>query len=166
MHAPKQSARPRNERRAFSLLELAAVVAILGLLAGMALTRFGHDTVAVGSADGLASRLSLALQLGRRQAISEGVPAALVLTRDSGAVVSATVVRATAGGDAPTEEVIDVPAGVTVTSATDRWEFDYRGVLTTPAAGGTLAIESPGWRWTLSVTAATGHVRTTRVAVP
>ena len=48
--APASRARPPQERRAFSLLELMTVVVILGVIAAMAVARFGHD--ALGVAEG------------------------------------------------------------------------------------------------------------------
>lgn len=159
----RPNARSRQRGRAFSLLELAAVVAILGLIAGMAITRFGGDAISVIDAEGVSRRLSMALRLARRQAISEGVDAAVVINRDAGAVSSFTVVRAASGGNEPVEAVISVPTGVTVTTAADRWTYDFTGTLTSPA-GGALSVSSPGWTWTITVNAVTGQPTIGRVA--
>lgn len=150
-------ARPHFERRAFSLLELTAVLAIVGLIAGMAVTRWGGEALAVGSAEGFARQVSLALKLARRQAIAEGVPAAVVFTRSGGEVSSATVVRVL-GAETQTESTLVVPDGVDVAPDADRWQFDFSGSLTTPAAGGQITLDTAELGWEINVNAATGHV--------
>lgn len=158
--SPQRIARPRPvERRAFSLLELTAVIAILGLLAGVAATRWGGDALTTAAGQGIARSLELTLRLARHQAICEGTPAAVVLTRDSGSVVSIQLVRAAAGGDEATDALIELPDGLTVTSADDRWVYDYTGTLTSPAAGGLIQVSDGIWTWSLTVNAATGRVQ-------
>lgn len=142
------------------MLELATVVAIIGLISGMALTRWGDYTLRTASAQGFARSMTLSLGLARRQAIAEGTPAALVLTRTSGAVSSIQVVRAESGGDVPTDLSLNVPEGVVVTTANDRWEYDYTGTLTTPVAGGFIGIADGDWNWDLTINALTGHIET------
>lgn len=164
MHCTQRNARPPRERRAYSLLELTAVVAIVGLMAGMAAIRFGHDTLSVTAAEGCVRQLAMSMKLARRQAITEGTPAAVVLTRASGEVESVGIFRVAGGGDVPTEAIVSVPTGVSVSAASDRWEFDYAGSLATPPAGGTVTVDAPGWQWSVTVNAATGHVGVTRAA--
>lgn len=132
------------------------MVAIIGLIAGMAVARFGHDTLAAVDGEGVTRRLSLALRLARRQAISEGINSAVVITRDGGVVASFTVVRAAGGGDEPVEAVMSVPAGVTINTASDRWEFDYTGAAVIPA-GGSVTVVTSQWTWTITVNALTGQ---------
>lgn len=158
----RTDARPRLERRAFSLLELAAVVAITGLLAAAAVVRWGDYALTSASAQGFARSVAQSLHLAQRQAIAEGTPAAVVLTRDGGVVVSLSVVRAGSSGDEVTETVFTVPNGVTLTSPSDRWEFNYSGGLNTPVAGGTLGVSDGDWNWDLTVNALTGHLETVR----
>ncbi|TWT48872.1 hypothetical protein Pla111_06480 [Botrimarina hoheduenensis] len=142
---------------------MVTVVVILGIVAGMAITRFGHDTLATVDAEGVARRVTLAMRLARRQAISEGVNAAVILSPDGTAVSSFTVVRAAASGDEPVEAVMPVASGVTMVATAARWEFDYTGALATPS-GGTVTITSPGWTWTITMNALTGQPRLSRVA--
>lgn len=141
------------------MLELTAVVAILGLLAGVAVTRWGGTALTTVSGQGIARAVELSLKLARHQAICEGTPAAVVLTRDSGTVVSLQLVRAAAAGDETTDSLIEVPDYLTVTSAADRWVYDYTGTLTSPAAGGSILISDGIWTWTLTINAATGRVQ-------
>lgn len=128
------------------------------MISAMALARWGDNTIRSASAQGFARSVAMSLGVARRQAIAEGTPAALVITRTSGAVSSLQIVRAESGGDVPTDAVLSVPAGVTVTTAYDRWEYNYSGSLTAPVAGGVLAVDDGEWNWDLTVNAVTGHV--------
>jgi prepilin-type N-terminal cleavage/methylation domain-containing protein len=154
----KPYARPRLERRAYSLLEMATVVAILGMIAAMSVTKWGDGALRTASAQGFARSVAMSLSVARRQAVAEGTPAALVFTRTAGVVSSLQIVRAASGGDSPTDATLPVPTGVTVTTANDRWQFNYGGGLTTPLAGGTIAITDGEWDWTLTVNAVTGRI--------
>lgn len=171
MHRTQRYARLPRERRAYSLLEMTAVVAIIGIMGGIALMRFGHDTLSVTSAEGCVRQLALSLSLARRQAMSEGTPAAVIFNRDAdtSAIETAQVARIDDGSGSEvitfTEATIDVPSGVTVNTVNDRWEFDYTGSLTLPAAGGTFTVDAPGWQWSLTINAATGRVDINRVAI-
>ena len=150
-------ARPLYERRAYSLLEMATVVAIIGLIAAMAAMRWGEKALRTASAEGFARSVAMSLSVARRQAVAEGTPAAVVLSRTAGLVSSLQIVRA-GTGDSPTEATLVVPSGVTVTTASDRWQFNYSGSLSTPVAGGTIVIGDGSWNWTLTVNALTGRI--------
>lgn len=160
------NARPLRERRAFSLLELTAVVMIIGLIAGLGITRFGHDSLAQTNGEGFVRKMALGLQLARRQAISEGVNAAVTLTQVGGSVTQWTIVRAAGGGDESTDMAFTVPNDVNVTATAYRWEFDYTGQLVTPSGGGTITIGLTGKGWNLQISAATGHVNVADYVVP
>jgi hypothetical protein len=147
-------------------LELMATVAIVGMIAGLAVMRFGHSGVSVVDGQGVARRLTLGLQAVRRQAISEGVPAALVINRSGGNVTGWSLVRAAAGGDQPVDDAATVPAGVTVTPPADRWQFDYTGALTVPAGGGTIVTTTDDWTWSIRVFSLTGYARCTEAYTP
>src|SRR5690606_6854807 len=122
-------------RRAYSLLELAMVVGIIGMIAAMAVMKWRDGALRTATAQGFARSVAMSLSVARRQAIAEGTPAAVVLTRTAGVIRSLQVVGAASGGDSPTEATLLVPTGVTVTTASDRWQFNYAGGLSTPVAG-------------------------------
>lgn len=134
------------------------MVAILGLLGGMATLRWSDQALASAAAQGFARKLSMTLHVARRQTICEGTNAAVVFNRTSGDVSSFSLVRATGGGDVATDEVTPVPSGVTVTTAVDRWEYDYTGSLSAPSGGGTITVTDGVGTWVLTVNAVTGRV--------
>jgi Tfp pilus assembly protein FimT len=137
---------------------MATVVAIVGMIAAMAVMKWGDGALRTASAQGFARSVAMSLSVARRQAVAEGTPAAVVFTRTAGVVSSLQIVRAASGGDSPSDATLLVPTGVTVTTASDRWQFNYSGGLTTPVAGGTIAITDGEWDWTLTVNAVTGRI--------
>ncbi len=140
------------------------MIVIIGLVAGLGISRFGHNSLGVTQGEGFTRKLALGLQLARRQAIAEGVNAAVLLTVSGGSVSRWNVIRAGAGGDETTELTVVVPDDVSVTAPANRWEFDPTGQLIAPSGGGTLRIDAPGWYWNLQVYAAPGSVVVTRIA--
>lgn len=142
------------------------VVIILGVISGMALTRLGGSTISTAEGAGFSRRVALGLNMARRRAISSGNNAAVVLLRDGGAVTSATLVEVIGGSDVPIEDSVPVPNGLTVTTAADRWEFDYTGALVAPASGGLIQVEAPTWRWQITTQPLTGHVGLQKLSNP
>ena len=162
MSVPNPNARPRQERRAYSLLEMATVVAIVGMIGAMGALKWGEGSLRTASAQGFSRSVAMSLGVARRQAIADGTPAAVVFTRTAGVVTSLQVVRADSGDDLATETPIPVPAGVTVTTANDRWQFNYSGGLSIPLGGGVIAISDGEWDWTLTVNSITGRIGFTK----
>lgn len=157
-----ENARPPIERRAFSLLEMMAVVTIVGLIGTMAALRWSDQAIASPAAHGFARKLAMSLQLARRQTICEGTSAAVVLSENLGVVTSFHLVRAASGGDEVTDTVISTPSGVTVSAPATRWEYDYSGSLTTPASGGTITVSDGVSTWSLVINSVTGRVQITK----
>jgi prepilin-type N-terminal cleavage/methylation domain-containing protein len=60
----------KSAARAFSLLEISIVLAIIGVLAAIAVPRFGNS-ITKQSADGAARRIAADLELARRTAINK-----------------------------------------------------------------------------------------------
>src|SRR5688500_13413563 len=108
--------RPRG-RRAFSLLEMVAVAAIVGLLATAGVMRFGSGTLENVGAEGFARRLALDLMQARRRTIATGDNHYLQLTLAGPNVTSYAMFRRAAGGDVAVDEVRSTPQGVTVTTS-------------------------------------------------
>ena len=129
-----------QSRQAISLLELTIVVVILSVLTIASLSRYGHNALTSGGAEGVARKLSLALIHTRRATIATGDNHFLQLTTSGGSVTSYALIRRASGGDTQVDETRNVPAGVTVTSADSTLEFDFDGAA--------LGSYSPDCGWT------------------
>jgi prepilin-type N-terminal cleavage/methylation domain-containing protein len=150
-------ARRPQGRRAFSLVEMASVIAIVALVAAAGFSRFGSSTLENLSADGFARRLALDLMQARRRTIATGDNHFLQFTAASGNVTDYTLYRRTSGGNLAVDEVRFVPAGVNVTTSHTTLEFDFDGAA---LAGYSVAIAGPQRSWTVSTTMVAGAVRT------
>jgi prepilin-type N-terminal cleavage/methylation domain-containing protein len=144
-------------RRAFTLLEMLAVVALLGILALAAAGAFRPETV--GDLDGgvAAQRLAWNLEQARRRAISVGDNHVLTFQSSGGTLTGYTLQRrlpdtTLTSVDAPHF----FPAHVTVTTATPSPEFTFEGAA---LAGYTFTVTTPHKSWTITVAQATGSIR-------
>lgn len=147
-----------SSRRAMSLLELTIVAVILGLLTTAAITRFGHDAIGNGGAEGFARKLALSLSHARRSTIATGDNHFLQLTSSGGSVTSYALIRRAAGGDTQVDQTRTVPTDVTVTSGTSVLEFDFDGA----ALGSySITVAGPDRTWTVLVVMLTGAVQVT-----
>lgn len=143
-------------RQAMSLLELSVVVAILGLLTIAAVTRFGHDALGNGGAEGLARKLALALNQARRCTIASGDNHYVQLNSSGGSIVSFALIRKASGGDIQVDQAWTVPQNVTVSSASSQLEFDFEG----SALGSySVTVAGPDRSWNISVVMLTGTVQ-------
>ncbi len=149
-----------TSRQAMSLLELTIVVAILGLLGVAAATRYGHDSLGNGGADGFARKLALSLVHARRSTISTGDNHYLQLTSSGGSVISYALIRRASGGDTQVDETRIVPQDVTVTSASSTLEFDFEGSALNTY---TVTVAGPDRSWSVSVVLLTGTVQVAEI---
>lgn len=160
----ENNARRATARRAFSLIEMLAVLAIVGVLSGMAFMRFGtsYQTTAT---EGFVRALMLDLRQARARTISTGDNHYVLLSRTSGVVTSYTLYRDTGSGDIVVDRTVAVPDGTTVTTATDQWEFEFDGGLGTGTGSGTIVVAGPHYQWTIYVYRATGTMDAAKVAL-
>lgn len=137
-----------------SLMELAATVAIVGMLSVMAATRYAASTVSDVGAQGFARNVALDCSQARRRAIATGDNHLLRFTLASGNATQYVVYRRTGATTTAVDEVRAVPSGVTVTTAgvTDV-EFNYLGEALTSY---TITVQSPDRTWTVTVPQVTG----------
>ena len=121
-------ARRAEARRAMTLLELTAVVVIIGLLGVMAATRYGSTTMADVGAQGFARRLALDCSHARRRAIATGDNHLLRFTLSGGKATQYALYRRQGGHYDARRRGHAVPADVTVTTGgvTDV-EFTFTG---------------------------------------
>lgn len=149
-----------SSRWAMSLLELTIVVAILALVSIAAISRYGHNALGNGGAEGFARKLALSLTHARRSTIATGDNHYLQLTTSGGSVTSFALIRRASAGDTQVDQTRQVPADVTVTSASNVLEFDFEGA----ALGSySVTIAGPDRTWTVSVTMLTGAVQVAEV---
>jgi Tfp pilus assembly protein FimT len=137
-----------------SLLELGAVVAIIGLLSITAATRFGTSTIADVGAQGFARRLALDLTQARQRAVAQGDNHLVRFTIVGGNATQYALFQRQGAGTTQVDEVQPVPANVVVTTgaATDA-EFTYTGEA---LASYTITIQAPDRTWIVTVPQVTG----------
>ena len=147
-------------RRAFSLLEVLAVVVLIGFLSLAGGTMLGNTSLANVGAEGLARKISLALVHARRSTIATGDNHYLQMTPSGANVSSYAMFRKTGGGDVQTDTTCTVPTDVTVTSNSDTPEFDFEGA----ALGSyTITVAGPDRGWSISVALLTGAVQVAEI---
>jgi len=153
-------ARRTRVRRALTLLELTFVVAVLGLMATMAVTRFGHDAIANAGARGFVRKLALDMLQAQRRAISTGDSHYVQFQSANGAITGSTLYRCSAGGDTAVDSDRPVPRDVTVESSHMRCEYAFEG---SALASYIITVAGPDRSWQIHVTSATGSVRVTEL---
>jgi hypothetical protein len=139
------------------LVELAAVLAILALLAGAAFTRFGTSTLENLGAESCARKFALDLVLARRRTIATGDNHYLQLTMVASKVTEYSVVRRSAGGDVAVDSIRQVPVGVSVTARHGTLEFNFDGGA---LAAYSVNVAGPQRTWAISTVMTTGAVTT------
>lgn len=151
-------ARRGNPRRALSLLELTAVVGIVGVLAVIGIATFGHSTLANGGAEGFARKMALALAHARRATISTGDNHFVQLSPASGTITDFTIIRRTSGGNVQIDQLHEVPIDVSIASADRTLEFDFDGASLSSYS---ISISAVDRSWTVSVVQLTGAIGVT-----
>jgi prepilin-type N-terminal cleavage/methylation domain-containing protein len=147
-------ARRAQGRRAMTLLELTAVVAIVGMLSVVAATRYGTSTLADVGAQGLARQLSLDFLQARQRAIATGNNHFVRFTIAGGKVTQYALYQRQGVTTTLVDDVNAVPADVSVmTAGTIDAEFTYTGEA---LASYSVAIQAPDRTWTVTVPQVTG----------
>jgi hypothetical protein len=138
-----------------TLLELAAVVLIIGLVGAMAASRYGGSAIADVGAKGFARRVALDCLHARRRAISVGDNHLLRFTLSGGQATQYGIYRRQGGSVTLIDDVRTVPTNVTVTTggATDV-EFNFTGEA---LASYTISVQAPDVTRTVSVYQVTGQ---------
>jgi len=138
-----------------TLLELTAVVLIIGLLGAMAAARFGGSVIADVGAQGFARRLAIDCQQARRRAISTGDNHFLRFTFSGGNATGYALYRDQSGSDVRVDDIHAVPDDVTVTTAgaTDV-EFTFTGEA---LASYSIVVQGPDRSWTVTIVQLTGQ---------
>jgi type II secretory pathway pseudopilin PulG len=139
-----------------TLLELTAVVLIIGLLGAMAAVRYGGSAIADVGAQGFARRLAIDCQQARRRAISTGDDHFLHFSFSGGSASGYALYRHQGGSDVQVDDFHTVPEDVTVTTG---GVVDIEYTFTGEALGScVMAIAGPDHTWTVTVVRLTGQV--------
>ena len=143
-----------STRLGYSLLEVIAVLALIGILAASAVVRLTPESISNFGAKTDARRVAVDLLQARRRAIATGDNHLLGLTYDSGVIVGYTVQKRLA--DSSTVDVDTLrrfPDGVTVAVAPSAPEFTFEGAA---LAAYTITLTAPDRTWQVTVAQATG----------
>ncbi len=151
-------ARRTPVRRAMSFLELAVVVAIVGLLTVTAITTFGSSTLSNGGAEGFVRKISLALVHARRATISTGDNHFVQFSPAASNPTSFALFRRTSGSNIQVDLSRSVPLDVSITSSHSVLEFDFDGAA---LAGYSISVVGEQRTWNLEVVTLTGSVSVT-----
>jgi prepilin-type N-terminal cleavage/methylation domain-containing protein len=147
-------ARGAAARRAMTLFEIIAVVAIIGTVSLMATTRYSAATISDVGAQGFARRVALDCSQARRRAIATGDNHLLRFTLTGGNATQYGVYRKVSGVPTLVDDIHAVPANVTVmTGGVTDLEFQYTGEA---LASYTVTVTSANRTRTVTVPQVTG----------
>ncbi len=146
-------------RRAVTLLELIAVVTILGIFAVVALSSIGTATLGNLGARADARRVAVDLLQTRRRSIVEGENHYLAFTPSAAAATGYTVYRRTGSGDVAVAEAHEFPRHVVVSSTDSEIEFTFEGGCLTESD---IDLSGQDHTWNVHVSLATGSVTVTQ----
>ncbi len=150
-----------SRRAGFSLLELLAVVTLLGVFVAVAAARLGPAPLENFASQADARRLALDLLQAQRRAIATGENHYVEFAQSGGQIVGYTVFRRLAGGGvAAVDSYRDFPRGETVAASHAQLEFNFEGAA---LAAYQVTFTGPNQAWRVAVVAATGAVRVARL---
>jgi type II secretory pathway pseudopilin PulG len=146
--------RPKSLRTAVTLLELVAVVLIIGLVGVMAASRYGGSAISDVGAQGFARQVALDCLQARRRAISNGNNHLLRFTIVSSKATQYALYRRNGGSVVLLDDVRAVPSGVDVTTTATDVEFTFTGEA---LASYTITVQAPDRTRTVTVYQVTGQ---------
>ena len=138
-----------------TLLELIAVVAILGLFMLVAISRIGPGTLTNFGAQADARRLAFDLLQARRRSISTGDNHYLAFTMVGGEATGYTLYRRSGSGDTAVDSPHMFSSNLIVTTSAADAEFTFEG---TALAAYQIELTGPEQTWEVNVVPVTGSV--------
>jgi type II secretory pathway pseudopilin PulG len=142
------------------LLELVAVISILGIISAIGILRFVPNQVGNIAVQADARTLALDMRQARRRAIATGDNHYLSLVGGS-PYTGYTLYRKADGGDVAVDEAHTFGDGVTVTSTGSQIEFNFEGQA---LSGYQVTLTAPDQTWQVTATISTGAARVQRTA--
>jgi prepilin-type N-terminal cleavage/methylation domain-containing protein len=147
----------RSTRGGMTLMELLAVVTLLGIFTAVAASRMDPSSLMNFSAEADARRLALDLLQARRRAVSTGDNHYLAFTQSGGTISGYNIYRANSSGpDTAVELESSFAANLNVTSTHTSPEFTFDG---SALANYQITVAGPNRTWTIDVIPLTGLVR-------
>lgn len=147
----------RRARNGLSLLELVAVLTLIGVFAAIGAARFGPSAGRNFSSGGDARRLALDLLQCQRRAISNGANHYVEFTSSSGSIVGYTLYRRTSPSTGTAVDAYrDFPQGETVTTSHTQLEYQFDG---SALAAYVVTFTGPNRSTQVSVVPASGGIR-------
>ena len=145
--------RPRV--RAMTLIELLAVVTIIGIVSAVVIGRLGSPSIGNPGARATARRLALDLRHARVKAIAEGTNHYVGFDVSGSDWTGYSVYRVDSPTDVPAESYRALDRGITITGSGTRAEFNPAGEA---LAGYTFTVAGPTQNYSITVIAATGAI--------
>jgi len=146
----------QQQRRGVSLLELIAVVALMGILFVAGAVRLGPGAANNISARAAARLLATDLRQSQRRAIATGDDHYVEFQTQGSVISGYQCFRDPGSSPTAVDDVREIPSGLTVTSAESKWTFDFQG---TAAAAYDATIAGPDRTWRVQVVPVTGTVK-------
>ncbi|MCH8042998.1 MAG: type II secretion system protein [Planctomycetes bacterium] len=150
-----RSRRHQAPASGLTLLELIAVLTVLGTFAAVAMSRWSPSTLSSFQSRADARGLALDLLQAQRRTVATG-DHHYVLLIGGGTITSYEMYRKTGGGDLLVEPAKSFPSGVTVTSSHTQLEFDFEGAA---LAAYQVTLTAEHYTWRVSVIPSTGAVK-------
>ncbi|GAB5405531.1 MAG: hypothetical protein Aurels2KO_37620 [Aureliella sp.] len=151
-----QPQRCRTQRRGLSLLELLAVVALMGVFTAAVASRFGRDILGDVGVRGEARKLSLGMLEAKRSAVRTGDQHGIQLYGSTGDVSSWAVIRVNDDGS---RSVVDGPFAVekdfVVKADRSEFLFDFEGHATSAF---NAKLVGPHRQWAIQIFPLTGMI--------
>ena len=155
--------RSKSMRRAVTLLELIAVVAIMAIFVAVAASRIGPETIRDFSARADARRLAADILQARRRSIATGENHYLAFATSGGRTSGYTLYRRSSSrGNVAVDEAYEFPPDVMVKTSSSSVEFTFEG---TAMAASQIVLTGPGQTWRVDVVPATGTALVTQTSL-
>ena len=154
--------RCKSMRRAITLLELIAVLAIMAIFVTVAVSRIGPETIRDFGARADARRLAGDILQARRRSIATGENHYLAFAASGGRASGYTLYRRSSSqGNVAVDEAYVFPSDVVVTTSGSQLEFTFEGAA---LAAYQIELTGPGQTWRVDVLPATGTAVVTQTA--